>query len=303
MRIVGPPVLSLHPRTHGPGEDQFHVREIPFLEMPAQPGILLGHVFRSVPVQIDKNEAIPDLTPVGFQPPLITVESFGLLHFRTGFELAVELEGPRMVGTEQQSGVTATGLALPDLRRVVTIVAEAGRHDVHPPVGTDSGMNPDLAAFVPDDEERFTQQIDIEEITILRNLGDVTKGEPFLAKDRADFPIEKLLGSVCLRGQSDALLQRQIRRTGDLVKNRGDRHFGQGTPGATAMGKLERICGHLAGPADIGFGKSNHMERHDEIGKLGDTGRPATRQESMRAISAGSQQPKNTKEDTVIPSI
>ena len=104
----------------------------------------------------------------GFRKNSSRTKALGLVHLRTGLELAVEFEGPRVIRTEKKPRVAAVRLAVSRLGRAVAVVAEALRHDVHRPVRTDAREHADGAVLAMHDDERFAEQIEIQKIAGLR---------------------------------------------------------------------------------------------------------------------------------------
>ena len=226
----------------------------------AQSGVLLGHGSGRGAVEIDEDKSVPDFGAKDAQTPLVAVEALGLTHLGAGLELAVEFEGPEVVGAKEKAGVTAAGLAFLRLGRTVAVVAEARRHDVHGTVRTDTREHVDSVFFIADDDDGFAEDFDIEEVADVRDLGNVAEADPVVLEEVVNFPIEERLTGVGLGGQGFAPRERQV---GDALKfgeDFGDRH-GRLAAADGAAGTLERIGGGETGAADIGFGNGIHEKK------------------------------------------
>ena len=237
--------------------DHDHVANLPRGDLIAQSGVLLGHGSGRGTVEIDEDKTVPNLGAEGAQAPLVAVEALGLSHFGAGLELAVEFEGPEVVGAKEKAGVTAAGFALLRFGGTVAVVAEARRHDVHGAVRTDAREHVDSVFFIADDDDGFAEDFNIEEVADVRDLGNVAKADPVVFEEVVDFPIEERLTGVGLSRQGLAPRERQV---GDALKfgeDFGDRH-GRLAAADGAAGTLERIGGGETGAADIGFGNGVH---------------------------------------------
>ena len=144
---------------------------------------------------------MPDFTTKGFEPHVVALEALGFVHLGTPFEPAVEFETPVMIRTQKDPRMSTARFSLRGISWAVSIVAEARWHNVHRAVWTHPREDPDFAILAVNNDERFAEDIEINEIPRLRNLGLVGETHPTRAKDMTHLPIEEL--GTCVRGRRE----------------------------------------------------------------------------------------------------
>jgi hypothetical protein len=181
---------------------------------------------RCLAVKVEEEEAVPDFRPEFPELPIFTVEALGFPHFGTCLQLAIEFEGPKVIGAKEESGLSTACVPVSNLRRAVTVMSETGRHNVHRAVWADSRKDSVLPLFVLHRDHWFTEKIKVDEVAVLRQLRKVSDSIPVFPENVFDLPIEKLSTGVCLRRKGCALRERQISDSLNLFEDLCNGEFG-----------------------------------------------------------------------------
>jgi hypothetical protein len=171
----------------------------------------------------------------GFELKFVPDEILCLVHFRTGLELAVELERPGVVGAEEDSRVPAIGPPRGGHGAAVSIVAKTGRHDIHRAMRTDAREDADGTVLVAHDDQRLPQEIEVEEVPPFGNLRNMRQALPAPAQERGRFPVEELLAGVSGGGKRAGLGEREVGGGADPPLDFRHGHRGLRAPGLAAI--------------------------------------------------------------------